>query len=126
MRVYKLYSASTSTTNAAANIQIARKGRIRAILWAKQATLTTTGAVHSGELSFGSTSQQATNDTIGPISQCSVSLQFTTSGAYMASQNVHQSGLDIPVNAGDRLYLNDVVAGTCSGHTSNVYLYVSE
>lgn len=120
-KVYKLYSAGTSSANAVASVQIARRGRITGVF--ASAYLTSSGAVGrvATELSFSSVAQTTANDTIGPIAQ------FESNAA--ANSNVPMNvalPMNIGVNAGDRIYVNQVASGSPTTHVFQAFLFVEE
>lgn len=121
MKVYKLYGAFTASTDALAQVDIQRKGKIKAILLNLNDVDLAAGSV-AAEVSFASTAQVTTNDTTGPIASIFVAPTANASEA----ENVSVGSLDIPVDAGDRLYLHSVVvAGTPDAGTSaTAFVYV--
>lgn len=125
MRVLKLYSAATSTTNAAANIQFPRRGRIVGVKWSLYANVTTTAGSAIYELSFGNSGQQTTNDTVGPIDHAVVGMLVGAAGA--ARNDLNQfTPMNVPVNAGDRIYLNVLITGTVSSAIAIVTLLLQD
>lgn len=123
-RIYKLYATGTATTNALANLIIQRPALITAVSWVVAVSAGTVGNRVELELSFASTGQLATNDTIGPISGHNVSALLTTSGVEQGSSFCH-SGLAIPASQGDRLYLHCTVGGTIT-FVVNCYVAAAE
>lgn len=113
MRTYKLYATGSSTTAAAAQVIVQRNGRIRGLRWALGIdTVTDNGAV-AVEAALIPTSTIATNDSIGSIDEVRAQGNFVTSGLMLAAVNVQRS-VDVPVAAGERIYLNAYVAGTAA------------
>lgn len=121
-KVYKIYGASTASANAVANIQIARRGVITGILFALNVTSGASVCRTASEISFANAAQITTNDTVGPLASAEVASPIASS---QHSFNLFVP-LDVGVNAGDRLYLNQVIAGTVSASSANIYIYVKE
>lgn len=124
-RVYKLYTAAGSTTNAAAQVIIQQRGTIVGVLMTGWIEPDANGAFVGIELSFGSTGQMSTNDTLGPIAEHRKQGFFTAAGTGSMSEGVSVMGLNIPVNSGDRLYLN-VLNGDSVSQGEAVYVYVNQ
>lgn len=125
-KVRKLYASGTSTTNAAAQIDILRDGIIHGLLFSVRMATTTDGSSARWELSFASTSQLATNDTVGPIASVALTYEIATSGGMDLAKVVPITGLAIPVRSGDRLYIHSLVTGTLTSNDCNVYVYCGE
>lgn len=121
-KAYKLYTATAA--NAAASLIIQRRGVITAIKWAAQLDNSGDNTGLNAELSFTPTGQVTTNDTIGPIDQVKGIQNVGAAGVSWTAVNTVTNGLAIPVNAGDRLYLN---TGACSA-TADItcFVYVAE
>lgn len=126
MRVLKLYAASATTTNAAAQVQFPRRGRIKGVLFTNGMTAGADGTTIVGELSFSSTGQQTTNDTIGPIAGFEHRQRWIAGlNTAMVSMNVYIP-MDVPVNAFDRVYLNLLISGTVTAEITQVFIYLAE
>lgn len=112
MSVRKIYASTNATANAAASLQVIRSGRIVGIVWVAVPTggfaASTVNAV--GELSRTATAQYTTNDTLESLDQLAIGGLETTSGN-MGVEN-KQTLCDIPITAGDRLYLHATHSGT--------------
>lgn len=120
MRVYKLYAAISSTGTNLATVTMVRPGRIRSIRWASGADVSADNSYSDVELSFQAVSNVNVNDTTGSIDELRSQSNFTTSGQMQGA--IHkQSLVDIPVSAGDRLYLNATNSGT---HSARVTCFV--
>lgn len=124
-RIYKLYGTTGSDTNALAQLTIQRPGSIVAVWWAGYANSTSDNSGCRVELSFTSTSQIGTNDTVGPISECNIHQNLVTSGLVTNHVNSLHAGLNVPVQAGDRLYMNIDVVGTATW-LGSAYVSVDE
>lgn len=124
-RIYKLYATASADTNAAAQVVFQRPGLITSILLDGylDALADDTGA--QVELSFSSTRQLATNDTVGPIAQASLWGNITTSGAVNNDKTVVLTNIAVPVLEGDRCYMHFEITGTTAIFMA-AYLYVAE
>lgn len=123
-KVYKLYCAVSADTNAAAQVTIQRSGRIVAISLGCALDSVTDNSSAAVELSFSSSAQAATNDTVGPVAMVRPWNNFTTSGNTCPSvDRSNLSGLNIPVSAGDRLYINVDGSGTYTAYV-DCFVYV--
>lgn len=123
MRIYKLYAA-LSNAAALCSINIARNGKIQGLKWQLNGVCKTDAAQALVECSFQAASFINVNDTAGPIDQVGLSGNFVTSG--MDSKQVNQyTPMNLPVQLGEKLYLNCVIAGTISG-TVTCFIYVEE
>lgn len=112
-----MYAVISSSSGNLANIQIARAGHIRSIRWAIGADMPADNASFAVECSLSPSSALASSDVFGPLDEVRVYANLTTSGAYNGGVNV-QRILDMPVAAGERLYLNAAVSGTVSAVTA--------
>lgn len=117
-KVYKLYASTAAS--AAASLIIQRRGSITAIKWSAILDSTADNNNIDVELSFTPTGQLSTNDTVGPIDQVKLINNVGAAGSTQFGINQVTNGLAIPVNAGDRLYLN--AAGTAGSITCFVYV----
>lgn len=113
MRTYKIYATAGASANAHANITIQRNGRIKAFRWANAYDGPADNARCDLELSLVALSQIGTNDTIGSLDETRFFSSFTTSGKDVAAVNVQRS-VDIPVAAGERIYLNSANINGCT------------
>ena len=125
-RIYKLYGTNNSTANAQAQLTIQARGTIVALQCDQSLVSQADGDRAGSEISFAAVNQVQVNDPVGPISSQIQSYEFTTSGASKTSEQMVASGIAVPVNAGDRIYLHIV----CITGTPNVlalwYLHVVE
>lgn len=122
----KLYAANTTTTNAAASIQFPRRGRIRGLLCTCGLVAGADSTRVYNELSFSNVNQVATNDTIGPIAGFENYQRWTT-GTPQGMATINQFvPCDVAVNAGDRLYLNQLIGGTVTTEATTVYVYIDD
>lgn len=122
-RVYKLYGANNADTNALASLIIQQTGVITAIVGhiTRESGAAQTNAV--GELSFSSVGQTATNDTVGPIFAVTTLGAFTAAGSVNQTNVGHVSNIAIPVQSGDRLYLNLKMSGAAQTYVT-FFVYV--
>lgn len=126
VRTYRLYASLGVTTNAAAFVDIKRKGKIIGVLCAVlTSSAPATGDYFRPEISFSSTGQTAVNDANGIIAEFAYSGFLATSGAGIFDGATYLGPLAVPVNIGDRIYLHCLEAGTQTWITG-VLLYVDE
>lgn len=124
MRTYKMATnAISASANAVVSMQILRSGRIRSIRWSAMLVAITVGT-GVAEISFSNISQIATNNTVGVVDELKAASNLLTSGLSSSSIS-SQRMLDIPVNAGEILYLNAVIGGTAALHCT-VFIDVEE
>lgn len=126
MSVYKLYAAGTGgAEDAAASLDVQFNGAIEGCLISAIADLDADQEQLQVEASFLSTSTFTANDARGSIAMAQAQLNLTTSGGSPGQLNVAMTGMNIPVSAGERLYLHLLAtAGTTS--KVHVYLYVRD
>lgn len=105
--VIKMYATGTGgAENAVAQIDIPMSGDLIGVQWAFAAEVDADQDTAECQLSFRSTGAFATNDDRGVISECRQEHQLTTSGAVVSGINFYSALPDIPVGAGERLYLH--------------------
>lgn len=107
----KMYSTGTS-----AQIDIPMSGDLIGIQWAMQSDADADGDYYQAQVSFRSAASYTTNDDRGVISEVVAQFQLVTSGAVVNHINTYIPLPDIPIAAGERLYLHvDSTGGvTCS------------
>jgi len=106
-----MFVALTATANNAANIQIVRRGRIRAIAYTINGHIDADSEEFSIELSTVPTFQSRTNDAQGVL--WNAAFQNATIGTEGTSPYCSGQILcDYPIEAGQLLYINAVLAGT--------------
>lgn len=120
MRSYKLFSSSTASAGGVTQLRMNTKTRIRGILF----SLSLTGGAGVGrlevELSKQNASNLATNDSPPTVL---ASAAVAVGNATTAADNTFIA-CDLPVESGDTLYLNQLVAGTTpASAATQVYLY---
>lgn len=123
MRIYKLYNFATSTTNASAELDVQKSGRIVAILGSAKFESTTDGSDCTIELSKASVNQTSVNNPIGPLAQITWQANLSTNGAPVGQVNMALPGLSIPVATRDRLYMHFVISGTVTA-SGTFYAYI--
>lgn len=111
--IYRLYGSVSSTTAGVAQLDIQKAGVIEAVFM----DLDTTGADALndggvGEVSFSSSSMYNTNDVKSVLATLSVRQGFLTSGGSMTGKTIFMSGLEVPVGAGERIWMHITVSGT--------------
>jgi len=120
-KVYSLYSAASQ--DAAAQIDIAEDGEIIGWSWAVWAVAGADGATLAAEISFGSQNSLTANDNRASIDVVRLIQEGTA--AVNAINKSSPSGVRIPVQAGERIYLHTTV-GTFTSGAYNVLLYVEQ
>jgi hypothetical protein len=102
MGLYRLYGAGTTSTDGLAALDIRDSGMLYGIAWDAyfEAAAARYGVV---ELSFAPTNQVSSND----VTQVISTVTFAVIAAAQATRSSIVLGdIEIPVNAGERLYLN--------------------
>lgn len=125
MRVLKLYAAVSADTDNAAYVVLPNPGRIVAVSWHSEITSALAVSSAKLELSFSGVRQTTTNDATGPISMHNCGTTVLTSGGAEAGSNSMLTGISIPVNSGDRLFVNAEITGTITLNF-NCFIYVAE
>lgn len=125
MSVYKLYAAgSGGTENNAASLDVQFEGKITAILMSSYGDFDAADESLSVEVSFLSTATFTSNDARGSLAMNTMSTGVVTSGANNGGR-IAVSGINIPVNAGERLHLHiSSTAGVVS--QNQAYIYVDD
>lgn len=127
MTVYKLYASSTASLDGAAALDIRKSGVITAI--EMDFAIQGANALDEGaawELSMSSSNGLTSNDTLSSIASVSGYQEFLTTGGGMVGNQMTLSGLAIPVNAGERLFIHTVVAGTVTANLCRAYVHVDD
>ena len=119
MSIYKLYGSGV--TDNLASLDIAANGKIVGVAWAAYGDLDADTETLAAEVSFSSSSGLATNDTKSSISAVRA-FNTSTATALIAINTFVGPGLNIPVKAGERLYLH--AAG--ASFTGTAYVYVDD
>lgn len=117
MTQYYLYNTFTGTANAGAQIQIIQKGRIIGVQWCVTADLDADGEYFAVELSLVPIYQSDTNDSKGIISNIRQLAAVGAAGTAVSGTNLFVP-VDVPVGAGQLLYLNGGLSGTQAVKTS--------
>lgn len=113
--------ASASPADNMASIDVPANGHLIGLDWEVLAAASGADFTDTFEVSFGSTSQFATNDARATISSCAVGGDVTTSGATALHANKYVALPDIPVNMGERIYLHGT--GTAITITARAHLH---
>ncbi len=125
MTIYKLYASSSGDSVASFDVQL--DGEIKALLMSADAS--GADALNEGvlaELSFLSSNTFANSDVRGSLMTIQIRFGVLTSGGMNASENYHVSGLEVPVNAGERIFLHVSDQGTLTGRNVYAYLYIKD
>lgn len=123
MRIYKLYANITATGDAQANLNIIKNGRIKQIRWDVAMNSVVDNDEGNVELSLIPKAMINSNDSAGSLDQVTVINNGTSGGEH--SKQVTRS-VDVPVGAGEKLYLNAIVSGTPTKIGATCYVDVEE
>lgn len=124
MRSYKLYGSGSAAGDNVQNVLIAKSGRIKSIRWEVSFDAVADNSVLGLELSSRSTSQISTHDSTGDFSQVRSYTNLVTSGIFMGRAS-KQELVDIPIAAGERLYLHAGLVTTLTYYAA-VYVDIQE
>lgn len=105
--VVQMYSG-VAPADGMASIDVPHDGRLVGIDWAVNAAASAADFAIGIQLSFGSVSQLAVNDTRSVISSVVVGTDLTTSGAALTHVNKYVKLPDIQVGMGERIYIHAV------------------
>jgi len=112
MRNYLLYAAFVASADAAAQIQIIRNGTIVGVQWACKGDLDANSEQFTVELSTTPVFQSQTNDSQGVLSAVAQEAVGAEAAGFLVTGVNFFVPLKIPVQAGQLLYLNGLLAGT--------------
>lgn len=105
--VIKMYANGTGgAENAVAQIDVPMSGALIGVQWAYSAELDGDSDDGQAQLSFRSSGAFTTNDDRGIISEIRTITELITSGVANAFVNVYHPLPNIPIAAGERLYLH--------------------
>ena len=127
MQAYRMFSSATSSGDANATMDVRADGVIRHMTLMGDLTsdsLTNEGIVW--EVSFGATRVPTTNDVLQTIGTLPLHTFGTTSGPSYANEAVHMSDIDVPVQAGERIFVHTLATGSPSIANLYVYLWIEE
>lgn len=108
--------------NAIAAVDVPRDGTITGVEWCVQADLDADQEIVIAQLGFGSV-QNFGNDARSVISEVGAQTSVVTSGFGMVIINEWRGNLDIPVAAGERLYLHVTSASGVTGSVRSIVHY---
>lgn len=126
MTIYKLYATSVADADGVASLDIVAPGAIVGILFSST-TVGPAGGICSGQLevSFSSSSGFASNDTRSSFATLTYGNNTgAANGAASIMQYVALPG--VPVNAGERIFLHNLVDTAPTSVRNYVYLYVDD
>ena len=126
--IYKLNGPQSSgaVTDGIATLDIQEDGFITAVMLNIHADgMDAFNDRLQGEVSFMSSNTFDVNDTRGSICMHSLSQQLLTSGGGIGASSIAVSGLQIPVDAGERVHLHGKSEGGSQAHIT-CYLYVED
>lgn len=108
MEVLKLEGTGTISveTDSVANIDVPEDGNIVAFSLSIEALGIGPDEGARGELSFLATNSFGVNDTRGSIAQVQGGASYETSGGFNNTYSAWLAGLNIPVVAGERIYIH--------------------
>ncbi len=124
MTIYKLFGSVSQDSSATIDVQL--DGEIQSILMTTDCS--GADALNDGmraELSFLSTNSFGTNDTRGSLMMIHNRMGILTQGGGNMDNNFSVSGLEVPVNAGERLHLHISHQGGATG-TCHAYVYIRD
>jgi hypothetical protein len=121
MSLYRLYGAPTVSADSIASLDVREKGIIESIAFSGHvnAPASMAGEV---ELSFGSTGTFTTNDTTQTLGTAAVS----TAGAGLAAFSHVITGLAIPIEPGERVYLHWLASAAPTASKMYCHIYVAD
>lgn len=124
MSTYKLFGAGTGgVENGVAQIDIQFDGTISSIHGSMISTVDADDEFASVEASFLATNTTAVNDARGSLITLQAQSSLVTSGFSINGVNSGVGPVDIPVNAGERIFLHiNSSAGVVT--SAQIYLYV--
>lgn len=120
-RTYQFFGTASQAN--LANRQIIAPGIIYGITWGMYLSSSANGANILAELSFQSASQVSTDNAQGVIDFCTLFLNAAATGTTESQINKTITGLYIPVQIGQLIYLNTSLSGTAA---VKALIYVSE
>lgn len=122
-----LYGAYTGgAEDAIAQLDIPQDGVITGVDWDGNANLDADNEESIVELSFIATNQADQNDVRGRISSITARISLTTSGIATVQMNKFVGPMDLPVAAGERIYLHSKSTSGVNGSCRcNVHLDTS-
>lgn len=121
MKTYALYS--TSIQDNAASVVIAKAGRIKSIRTAARFDTAADNSYCDIEVSLNPVSQMAVNDSRGVLDISRFANNLATSGMAVSCVN-KQALVDVPVGAGEKIYMN--TAASTTTFTANVLVDIEE
>lgn len=104
-KTYRLRATGTASSDGLATINFTRPGNIKAVVWNIQQVTSVAANSVTFELATNSTRQQAANDAPGILSTCAHGASSSAAGGSVPATNFFQA-CDLPVKAGDRLFLH--------------------
>jgi hypothetical protein len=127
MTVYKLFASGATTADGVATLDIQNKGDITSI-WgvATSEALDALGEGVDFEVSFSSVSGFSTNDTRASFFGLGYRQNFLTSGGGVQGQSAGITGLRVPVDNGERMYLHRIVSGAPGTTRCAIWLFVDD
>jgi len=118
--VIQMYASATPADNVA-NIDVPKTGNLIGLDWSMSVAASGADFSNRAQLSFGSVSTLNVNDARSHIGQCALAADLTTSGAAVTFVDRYVALPEIPVSAGERLYLH--FGGTAISITVNLALH---
>ena len=113
-RTVLVYASITATANAAAQITVPARSKLKAVKWSiVPGAGLADGDFIRAELSVNAAGQDTTNDATGILSVAGTTMELTTSGASAVGVNEYHP-VDVQFNGGDRIYLHCVESGAAT------------
>lgn len=124
-QVIMMRAISTGGTESSlASVDIPNDGFLAGVEWACSSDYDTDNDTQAWQLSFGATAV-TTNDNRQVISNIVVGgLTFTAGGSVIANANMYVKLPDVPVAAGERIFLHSIAAASVVGN-ANVNIHLS-
>lgn len=126
MSIYKLNATgSGGTEESLASLDVQFNGVIQAIAGTMESDADADADRSAVEVSFLSSATFGVNDARGSIFMMRNQWALTTSGVYVTGLTQSVSGMEIPVNRGERIHMH-LFATTAVVTRADVYLYVRD
>jgi hypothetical protein len=104
--IYKLYGQNAVSADGQASVDVREDDSIEAIALSMLTIQPVDGMQWGMEVSFGSSSQFTINDTNSTIISMKDSWRLVTSGAASTGKHLVLPQLNIPISAGERIFLH--------------------
>jgi len=122
MSTLKIYATGAATANAAAQVTIPSRSRIKGVQFSIMANSVTDDAAVQIEISRASAREVAVNGAQQAVAEASIYGNFVTSGLAQGGVNVFFP-CDVSVIQGQIIYLHAVVTGTVTFYATAILHY---